>query len=166
MGLVRGWPPDRGLTGATSEVVGLVEIPALATCFNRGIRRARARGRYACAPLEGASLVIAAFPKAQWAKERERMTNSAPLSRPSRAWGACHGGRNHLGRRGLGRDWGHGNAVCTTIPIWDAMVETKRHLSSLVHGHFVLIFAAHLSKGTDTLVQPLITVDLLSACRR
>lgn len=41
------------------------------------------------------------------------------------------------------------------------MIETERELSSLVHGHFMLILAPHLGETTNTLMDPLVTVDLL-----
>ena len=52
------------------------------------------------------------------------------------------------------------------IPNRETMVETERHLSSLVHGHLVLILASELSESAYSLVDPLITVDLLTAAWR
>lgn len=45
------------------------------------------------------------------------------------------------------------------------MVETKRELSSLVQRHLVLVLASKLGESTDTLVDPLIAVDLVSTHR-
>jgi hypothetical protein len=41
------------------------------------------------------------------------------------------------------------------------MVETKGKLSSLVHRHLVFILAAQLSEGTNSLVDPFVTIDFL-----
>jgi hypothetical protein len=43
------------------------------------------------------------------------------------------------------------------------MIETERELSGFIHGHLMLILASQLGKCTNTLVDPFITVYLLSA---
>lgn len=50
----------------------------------------------------------------------------------------------------------------TLVPGRQAMVKAKRELSSLVERHLVLVFTAKLRKSTDSLVDPFVTVDLLS----
>ena len=55
------------------------------------------------------------------------------------------------------------DSLSAFIPSWKAMVETKRELSGFIHGHLMLILASQLGKCTNALVDPFITVYLLSA---
>ena len=45
------------------------------------------------------------------------------------------------------------------------MVETKRELGCLVKWHLMLVLAAKLGESTNSLVNPLIAVDLLATRR-
>lgn len=45
-------------------------------------------------------------------------------------------------------------------PLREPMEETERLLSRLVEGHLVLVLATLLGKGTGTIVNPLVAVDL------
>ena len=51
----------------------------------------------------------------------------------------------------------------TSIPVRESVVEAKAYLGFLVSWHLMLVLASHLSEGTNTLVDPLITIDLLAA---
>jgi len=53
----------------------------------------------------------------------------------------------------------------TPVPGRKAMVETKRELSCLVKWHLVLVLAAKLGESANSLVDPLIAVDLQAARR-
>ena len=46
------------------------------------------------------------------------------------------------------------------------MVETQGQLSSLVGWHFMLVFATKLGECTNSLVNPLVAIDLLAAAGR
>lgn len=52
--------------------------------------------------------------------------------------------------------------MSATIPIGEAMVETKSDLSGLVGRHDVLVLATHLCESTGTLMDPLVAVDFLA----
>ena len=54
------------------------------------------------------------------------------------------------------------NGLGTLVPSRNPMVKTKRELGCLVEGHFVLVFASKLGESTDSLMDPLIAIDLLA----
>lgn len=49
------------------------------------------------------------------------------------------------------------------VPGRKAMVKTERELRRLVHGHLMLVLAPQLSERTDSLMNPLVTIDFLAA---
>jgi uncharacterized protein (DUF2342 family) len=48
-------------------------------------------------------------------------------------------------------------------PHGEALEQAERLLGILVEGHLMLVFTALLGEGADSLVDPLVTVDLLLA---
>lgn len=50
------------------------------------------------------------------------------------------------------------------VPVWVSLKETKRALSGTVMRHLMLELAALLGKGTNALVHPLVTIDLVFLC--
>jgi hypothetical protein len=52
------------------------------------------------------------------------------------------------------------------IPPWQTMIETQLDLCLRIHWHGVKVFASYLSKGASALMDPFITVDLLTSGRR
>lgn len=67
-------------------------------------------------------------------------------------WAGEGGGRLRVDVDGVG----------ASIPIRNTVVEAERQLCGLVLWHIVSIFTAHLGKGADSLMDPLVTVDFLS----
>jgi len=51
----------------------------------------------------------------------------------------------------------------TLEPGWKTLTQAELNLRGLIHWHLVLILAAQLSEGTDTLVDPLVAIDLDTA---
>lgn len=57
----------------------------------------------------------------------------------------------------------HTLSLLLAVPGRQTVKQTKRLLSLLVHGHFMLELAALLSEGAGSIMDPLVTVDLLTA---
>lgn len=57
------------------------------------------------------------------------------------------------------------DSIGASIPVWKAMVQAKRHLSFLVHRHLMLVLASHLGKSTNTLMDPLVAINLFTTTR-
>lgn len=57
----------------------------------------------------------------------------------------------------------HTFSLLLSVPGRQTVEQTKRLLGLLVHGHIVSKFAALLSEGAGSIVNPLVTIDLLTA---
>lgn len=57
----------------------------------------------------------------------------------------------------------HTLSLLLSVPGRQTVKQTKRLLSLLVRGHFMLELAALLSEGAGSIMNPLVTIDLLTA---
>lgn len=57
----------------------------------------------------------------------------------------------------------HTLSLLLAVPGRQTVKQTKRLLGLLIHGHFMLELAALLSEGAGSVMDPLVTVDLLTA---
>jgi len=64
------------------------------------------------------------------------------------------------------RRWLSVNVVRTTVPCWQTMVEAKELLGRTIHRHLMTVLTSHLSECTNTLMDPLVAVNLLTATLR
>jgi hypothetical protein len=53
--------------------------------------------------------------------------------------------------------------MLSLVPRREAMEETKFSLCGLVHGHFMFVLAALLSKGANPIMDPFVAINLFAS---